>query len=585
MILDALLNTRQASEDPNDLLTGSRGWQQMYGWGTLPTISEAGIVVDEKAALSFPAVWSAVTILAGIVGSLGLNVFRRIGAGNTELDDEHPLSDVLGLRPNPMMSRFLFTETLTGHLLLWGNAFAEIVYDRDGTIRELWPISPTAISLKRDDAGSYYYEETLDKMQGSIRYKPWQVIHVAGFSADGLIGTSPVRCNRDAIGAGIAAEKFAGTYFARGVVPTGVLEAESSSPDPNSPDGEQMRAWIDEFERRYAGLSRMHRPMVLFDSMKWKSLGHDPEKAQLRETRKFSVNEVSRIFNIPAHMLGDVDAMKWRNIEQLTLWLEKYTLRALIERIEQELTYKLFAGPGERDRFCRFDLDDLLRSDSQTRTNNDFKGFQVGRTTINEMLARDGRNGIGPAGDVRFVPKNLVPLDAAIDPNAPDGGDTAPPNPDPLGGVDQNAVPDDGIAVRAIRSVAVELLEVALAKGSREVEKASKRYAEKGDVGWWDRWCAKFFGEHRTRLASSMGLGFRARASAAGLAGDPRVGQWIDDCARRICESAHELTIGGDPLGDSRKLAESTYDAFEREIIDGNDGKDDGADEIQNTTA
>ncbi len=134
----------------------------------------------------------------------------------------HLLYYLLHDEPNPEMTSFVFRETLMSHLLLWGNAYAQIIRDGRGNVLSLYPLLPDRMTVDRTSAGEIYYEYRKDT--GTVILRNEEVLHVPGLGFDGLVGYSPIAMAKNAIGMAIATEEYGAKFFANGANPGGVLE-------------------------------------------------------------------------------------------------------------------------------------------------------------------------------------------------------------------------------------------------------------------------------------------------------------------------------------------------------------------------
>ena len=198
----------------------------------------SGKAVTEHSAMQMTAVYSCVRILAEAVAGLPLHVYRYNAQGGTEKAIDHPLYLLLHDEPNPEMSSFVFRETLMTHLLLWGNAYAQIIRNGKGEVVALYPLMPNKMSVDRDASGQLYYTYTRSTdeaptMQGmTVTLKPSDVLHIPGLGFDGLVGYSPIAMAKNAIGMAIACEEYGAKFFANGAAPGGVLEHPGTIKDP-----------------------------------------------------------------------------------------------------------------------------------------------------------------------------------------------------------------------------------------------------------------------------------------------------------------------------------------------------------------
>ena len=132
---------------------------------------------------------------------------------------DHPLYFILHDEPNPEMTSFVFRETLMTHLLLWDNAYAQIIRNVKGEVVALYPLMPNRMTVDRDEDGHLYYEyqtsqEEAHTMNGSrVRLSPYDVLHIPGLGFDGLVGYSPIAMAKNSIGMAIACEEYGAKFF------------------------------------------------------------------------------------------------------------------------------------------------------------------------------------------------------------------------------------------------------------------------------------------------------------------------------------------------------------------------------------
>ena len=386
MGIKSLFGFGQARDKPVDKAADA-GYSFLFGRTT------SGKPVNERTAMQTTAVYACVRILAEAVASLPLHVYEYQDDGGKKLVHDHPLYYLLHDEPNPEMTSFVFRETLMSHLLIWGNAYAQIIRDGAGRVLGLYPLLPDKMDVQRDDKGNIYYvysrnsdENPMFKEYGNIRLKAEDVLHIPGLGFDGLIGYSPIAMAKNAVGMTLACEEYGASFFANGANPGGVLEHPGVLKDPSK----VRESW----NSVYRGVSNAHKIAVLEEGMKYQQIGIPPEEAQFLETRKFQINEIARLYRIPPHMVGDLDKSSFSNIEQQSLEFVKYTLDPWVIRWEQSLQRSLLL-PGEKGKyFIKLNVDGLLRGDYQSRMN----GYAVGR-----------QNGWFSANDIREM-ENMNPI-------------------------------------------------------------------------------------------------------------------------------------------------------------------------------
>ena len=365
--------------------------------------SAAGKRVNERSAMQMTAVYSCVRILAEAVAGLPLHLYRYKEDGGKEKALDHPLYLLLHDEPNPEMSSFVFRETLMTHLLLWGNAYAQIIRNGRGEVMALYPLMPDRMAVDRDDKGQLYYEYTTSAddapiSKGSIvRLKPSDVLHIPGLGFDGLVGYSPIAMAKNAIGLAIATEEYGSKFFANGAQPSGVLEHPGTIKDP-----QRVRdSWMSQF----GGSANSNKIAVLEEGLKYTPISISPEQAQFLETRKFQINEIARIFRVPPHMVGDLEKSSFSNIEQQSLEFVKYTLEPWLVRWEQSIQRILFSADEKKQYFVRFNVEGLLRGDyASWMSANDIRELE----NLDRIPAEEG-------GDLYLINGNMTKLkDAGI---------------------------------------------------------------------------------------------------------------------------------------------------------------------------
>ena len=395
----------KSRDKPTDSTAGSRYTFYMGG-------STSGKAVTERSAMQMTAVYSCVRILAEAIAGLPLHVYRYNSNGGKEKAIDHSLYLILHDEPNPEMSSFVFRETLMTHLLLWGNAYAQIIRNSKGEVMALYPLMPNKMSVDRDENGQLYYQylRSTDEVGGkneTVILKPTDVLHIPGLGFDGLVGYSPIAMAKNAIGLAIATEEYGAKFFANGAAPSGVLEHPGTIKDPQR----VREAWQSQF----GGSQNSGKIAVLEEGMKYTPISISPEQAQFLETRKFQINEIARIFRVPPHMVGDLEKSSFSNIEQQSLEFVKYTLDPWVIRWEQSIMRTLLTPEEKKSYFVKFNLEGLLRGDYQSRMNGYATARQNGWMSANDIRELENLDRI-PAeagGDLYLINGNMLPLQQA----------------------------------------------------------------------------------------------------------------------------------------------------------------------------
>ena len=392
---------RKARDHPQDRTVGSQYTFFMGG-------SSAGKAVTERSAMQMTAVYSCVRILAEAVAGLPLHFYKYEDDGSKKKAIDSNLYHLLHDEPNPEMSSFVFRETLMTHLLLWGNAYAQIIRNGKGEIVALYPLMPNKMTVDRDENGILYYSyqrsQEEGKEAGTVILRTKDVLHIPGLGFDGLVGYSPIAMAKNAIGLAIATEEYGAKFFANGAAPSGVLEHPGTIKDPA-----RLR---ENWNSTFGGSANSGKVAVLEEGMKYTPISISPEQAQFLETRKFQINEIARIFRVPPHMVGDLEKSSFSNIEQQSLEFVKYTLDPWIIRWEQSLNRTLLNQEEKKTYFFKFNVEGLLRGDYQSRMQGYATARQNGWMSANDIRELENLDKISAedGGDLYLINGAMLPL-------------------------------------------------------------------------------------------------------------------------------------------------------------------------------
>lgn len=360
-------------------------------------VTPAGVKVTRETAIQLSAVWACVRLISNTISTLPAATFRR------ENGNRLPTARPAWLdQPNREQTRVEFVEQQAACLLLDGTAYVQTTRDRFGEIAELFNIHPEWVTPMREN-GKIVYE--IDEPGGrSRRLNESQMFHIPAAAWPGQIrGVSPVEAARRMLGLGLAAQEFAERFYGQGMHSSGLVN------HPGDLTPEQARELKADFSRLFGGLRRSHLPAVLTGGATWTPLTITPEQAQFLETRRFSVNEIARWFQVPPHLVGDVEkSTSWgTGIEEQNIGFVTYTIRPWLERLEQSWTRHLLPTPGE---FVKFNVDGLLRGDQKSRYEAYGQGRQWGWLNVDEIRAKEELAPLpGGEGQEYLVPTTHAP--------------------------------------------------------------------------------------------------------------------------------------------------------------------------------
>lgn len=379
-----------------------------------------GLRVTADTALSIPSVFAAVSLVSETIGHFPLKVLRTAN-GRKDEDRANPLWSILHDLPNPEMTAIEMRAAQQGHLMLRGNAYAEIERDASGRVRALWPLRPDMMTVARDEQRRIVYLYRLPDgrdvkwVWNSASTQPAPILHVRGFGFDGLMGYSTLQLHRESFGLAKAAEEQGARFFANASRPSGILKAPGELSDEARL---RLKAAWDATTR---GLSNAHRVAVLEQGIEWQQISINPEDAQMLETMRDQDARIAAIFRVPPHMISQVDrSTSWGSgIEQQNIMFLQFSLMPWLVRWQQAMARDLLSVKSFATHQIRFNVRSLLRGDLASQASFLQTMIDRGVYSINETRSYLDENTIGPAGDLRMVQANMMPLGTPVE--APQG--------------------------------------------------------------------------------------------------------------------------------------------------------------------
>ncbi len=470
--------------------------------------ARAGVRVDPDLALTYSAVWACVRIIGETMACLPWHVMRNRPDGGKEQVKGSPLTWLLHNRPNPEMTAFTFREVTQGHVLLYGNAYAEIERDQAGIVKGLWPLAPDRMKVTRDDGGNIVYVYRDGANRESV-LRASQVFHVKGLGYDGLQGYSVIQYARDIIGLGLATERFGSSFFGNGARPGGIFE------HPHEVGEVALKHLKESIQAHHGGPDRAGGVMILEEGMKWTTTSVPPDDAQFLETRKFQVTEIARWFRVPPHKLADLDRATFSNIEEQSIAFVTDTIVPWAIRYEQEANIKLLSNKQSRTHFTRMNINGLLRGDFKSRMEGYKIGREMGIFSGNDILRKEDMNPLpGKEGKFYMVPMNFQTTKAILEAEKPkpepapvpvvmppQPGEEPPKDPD----ADEKP-PEAKSAIEGIKRAYTGLFADAVSRVvSKETLAARRAFKKYGDnPQGFELWVAEFYDKHEEYVRDAV---------------------------------------------------------------------------------
>jgi HK97 family phage portal protein len=387
---------------------GRNGYPGIYAIlsGGLPAWS--GEPVSVGTALNHSVVYACQKIISESVGFIPALMLQERG-GEKQPARDKPMFGAMKNAPNDEITAQTFTELLTGHAVMQGNAYSQIIR-RSGTGEavELHPIAPEAVYPDREKSGKRRLTYTIktgnspDKTYTVERGKPHDILHIRGLGWDGVRGYSAIAVGRQSMGTAIAAERNVARFFANGGRVPYLLKKDSKF--KTDQDFDKFR---ETWEKVY---SEPHRAPMLEGDMHYETIGLSMADAQMLETRLFTIHEICRWFSISPHLVGDLTHATFSNIEELALQFVKMTLATWLTRWEQEF-WRCVLTDEEKSQgyFLRHNVKELLRGDFRNRMAGYATALQNGYMNQNEVRDEEDMNHF-EGGDDFHIQLNMQTL-------------------------------------------------------------------------------------------------------------------------------------------------------------------------------
>lgn len=420
----------------------------------------AGTQVSPDSALTLSAYYACIYAISSDVAKVPFLTYEQQGRAKIRNDD-HVVFPLLNIQSNPFMGAMTFREVMMSHVLGWGNAYAEIVWDQNTRKpKALYPIHPSRVRITnlQDQGVVYDIRSNYSQWMGGIR--PFEylrlpakdVLHLRGLGTEGLYGYSIAQMAAESLGLTMAGETFAAAFFGNGATLGGILTHPATLSDA------AMKRIRESWEQRYQGPYNASKVAILEENMQYTKVGIPPNEAQFIEGRSFQIHEIARWFRMPVHKIQQYVQSMRTTIEQQALEYVTDCLTPWYTRFEQEVRIKLFVD--EPTYFAKHLLMGLTRGDHAARATYYESMLRSGVFSPNDVREMEDLNPIGPEGDIYFIQgNNLVPLKSFLGP----GGEVraplpAVPPPQPPGGLPRRPVPTNG-AVHPERNGHIAVIE------------------------------------------------------------------------------------------------------------------------------
>lgn len=338
--------------------------------------------MSARTAENLSSVMACTSVIATSLASIPALVYRREGGRRIEATS-HPMYRLTRQGVTDFMTWPAFVEHLIVSTLLTGNGLAEIQRNPNGALIGLRFIPWATVGVQRIASGRLLYQ--VSEWDGSVtRLLQDEVLHIRDRTDDGLIGISRLARARDTVDGVQASNTFARKFLENGAQPAGFIKSAHTL---NQESVDRLRT---SFDHKYAGVSNAGKVGILDAGLDWVGVQVSPEDAELLESRKFGVEEICRLFQVPPPLVQDYSHNTFTNSETAGRWFAMFTLGPWARKIEAEFARNVFSSVGGYE--LEFDLSGFLRGDPATRWNAHKIAIDTGVLDKDEVREVEGWN-------------------------------------------------------------------------------------------------------------------------------------------------------------------------------------------------
>jgi len=357
----------------------------------------------EVMPLNSGAVYRCVEILSNGVATLPLLYLKeRNGVFRTDTDAR--LHYLLAVQPNENMNAFDFWAQVVRYMLLHGNAYIIPQYDA-GSMDFSRLILCTPGSVAHDTINDSY--TITDATNGLIgTFAEDEVIHIKNYTRDGKNGLSTLAFARQCVEIAAAGDNETLNRFKNGGNVCGIVGNDTSVRGFGEYQDEQLKKTADDLDARFRNGERI---VSLPGQVQFSPISISSTDMQFLETRKFTVREICRFFNVPPQLVYDATAENYKTAELTNVAFLSNTLNPILRKIEVELHRKLVAPSLCCKRKFQFDRRGIYACDLDSKVKYIAQTIAAGVYTVNEWRKEENKAPV-EGGDIVLISANLRKL-------------------------------------------------------------------------------------------------------------------------------------------------------------------------------
>ena len=400
MLFDAMFRS-ESLEKPATPLTGD-------------SLEEAGffksdVYVSPETSMRLAAVYACIYVLSSSLAQMPLHVMRKTGK-KVEVARDHPAFYLVHDEPNAWQTSYKWRELKERHILGWGNGYTKILrHRRSGEITGLEACMPWETTLI-NTGGRYTYG--VYNEEGAFAVNPDDMIHIRALGNNQKMGLSPIMQHAETVGMGMSGQKYTTNFFNGNARPAGIVSVKGTPLDAKA--WERLKSL---WQKAAAALrNEENKTMLLPAELDYRALTVSPVDAQIIDMLKLNRSQIAGIFNIPAHMINDLEKATFSNITQQSIQFVRHTIMPWVVNWEQEMNRRLFTRAElAAGYYARFNLSGLLRGTPQERANFYHFAITDGWMSRNEARENEDMNAVDGLDEMLVSVNAAKPVSLSAD--------------------------------------------------------------------------------------------------------------------------------------------------------------------------
>lgn len=372
----------------------------------------SGYSMSAEEVMRISAVYACVAVISETAGMLPFILYKRLDKGGKERAKEHPLSNILRLKPNKFQTAIQFISMMTGDAVLRGCAYAEIIQGRRSFVGELKRLHPDCVTPEVLAGDKLRFK--ISNQDGTHRYLTQdEVFILAGKFSDGISKVNaPITLMAQINAIASQQEAHNKSQLDNGIRLSGILSTDQAIKEDI---GQKV---IKSWQEMFKGAKNSNKVALLPSGLKFQQMSMTNEDAQFIEGMQFTNKQIARFFRVPPHKIGILDDATFSNIEQQSIEFITDTMMPWLKRWEQAVSTQLLLEKEQEMYFAEFLVDAIMRGDSTARAAYYNTMVTIGAMDRNEVREKENMNpreGL----DEPLQPLNMAPAGTPPDKQQP----------------------------------------------------------------------------------------------------------------------------------------------------------------------